>query len=146
MKFFALVVFLLVSTYSLAQVDQNATLLGVDADNDGIRDDVQAWIEKNYGDKPEIKSAAKQYAKALQNGLANTDDKEKSVAASLDTLTAGDCVYGTVSDFNEATKLRQMLKLMHSNTKERIMASTKQSEHFSGNSYTLKSKEEACKN
>ena len=54
-------------------VKNNATLLGIDSDNDGIRDDVQRWINENLSNKPvDLKLAFKQYAVAMQASLPTT--------------------------------------------------------------------------
>jgi hypothetical protein len=52
----------------------NETLLGIDSNNNGIRDDVEIWILKNYSTQkyPKTKIAiAMQYAKAAQKILEN---------------------------------------------------------------------------
>ncbi len=71
----------------------NSTLLGIDANNNGVRDDVERWIfleMKIYNGYEKIEQAiAMQQAKAAQMALAdpaNTDDKVH------DAITAGlDC-------------------------------------------------------
>ena len=52
----------------------NKTLLGIDSNNNGIRDDVEIWILKTYSNQeyPKIKTAiALQYAKCAQSILEN---------------------------------------------------------------------------
>jgi septation ring formation regulator EzrA len=128
--------------------DQNSTLLGIDSDKDGIRDDVQAWINTKYQNQPAVKQAANQFAKALQNGIANKDNVSSSIAATYKKLDADTCLYETLVERGatdkQATAVSEKLELMHSNTKERILAAQKQSQNFSGNSFKIKSKEEAC--
>jgi hypothetical protein len=48
----------------------NATLLGVDANNNGVRDDVERWIFKTY-DEPIVQAVAMQNARAFQIILAD---------------------------------------------------------------------------
>jgi len=58
----------------------NETLLGIDSNNNGIRDDVEIWILKTYSTQkyPKTKIAiAMQYAKAAQKILENPTIKSK---------------------------------------------------------------------
>ncbi|RUM63516.1 MAG: hypothetical protein DSZ03_05235, partial [Sulfurimonas sp.] len=68
----------------------NATLLGIDANNNGIRDDVERWIfleMKIYNGYEKIERAiAMQEARANQMVLAQNDDSvvHKAMVASID--------------------------------------------------------------
>jgi PKD repeat protein len=126
----------------------SSTLLGPDTDNDGVRDDVQAWINTTYSSQPTIKNAAIEYAKAIQNGFANKDNVANSIAATHVKLDAATCLNETVLEsgipLSQATDVSKKLQLLHTNTKERILAAQKISKNFSGNSFEIKSKSEAC--
>ena len=56
----------------------NSTLLGVDSDNDGIRDDVQRYILALEIDHPFYKRAQLQYAEAVQLVLASRFTPEQA--------------------------------------------------------------------
>ena len=56
----------------------NSTLLGVDSDNDGVRDDVQRYILALEIDHPFYKRAQLQYAEAVQLILAGTFTPEQA--------------------------------------------------------------------
>jgi hypothetical protein len=58
----------------------NATVAGIDANGNGIRDDVELAIFKLHPDSARIRAAELQYAMALQDELVN--------ANSIDTLSA----------------------------------------------------------
>src|SRR3989344_8971382 len=52
---------------------------GVDADNDGVRDDFQLYLENRFIDNLDAKSAGRQYATAMQRLIlspSNTDANE----------------------------------------------------------------------
>jgi len=42
------------------------TLMGIDSDDDGLRDDIQRYIYLTYPDQPNVRSALRQYALSLQ--------------------------------------------------------------------------------
>jgi hypothetical protein len=127
----------------------NATLLGIDSDKDGIRDDVQRWINENFSNKPpELKLALKQYATDMQSSLSTSIDKAISIQASLLTLKSQDCLYGIGESLGisgraqEETRLK--IKMMYLNTKERIEVELKADKNFHGQEVVSLSKEVSC--
>lgn len=130
-------------------VKNNATLLGIDSDNDGIRDDVQRWINENLSNKPaELKLAFRQYAVAMQASLPTSNDKQASIQSSLQSSKAQGCLYRTGDESGlsgkEQEELRKKIDFMYLNTRERIEAEIKADENFHGQEVTVLSKEEAC--
>lgn len=109
---------------------KNSTLLGVDSDKDGIRDDVQIWIEKNYPANLPLKSSLKQYAKAKQELLGSVNDKKRSNQAMINVFKATSCKFDIQTEQNTSigtiTDLTERLDAMFENTKERIDALKKQ--------------------
>lgn len=127
----------------------NASLLGVDSDNDGIRDDVQRWINENFSNKPlELKLALKQYAIDLQSSLPTSNEKAQSIKASHATLKSQSCLSNIGKEIGiqkkERNEYRIKIKIMYLNTKERIDAELKADENFHGQEVTILSKEESC--
>ena len=55
------------------------TLFGIDADKDGLRDDVQRWIYFHYPEDPLIRNALIQYAKDQMDRFKYVNDKKKSI-------------------------------------------------------------------
>jgi hypothetical protein len=51
------------------------TLAGVDADNNGVRDDVQKYIEQNYSNSLKSQKALLQFAKSVQETFTSLDAK-----------------------------------------------------------------------
>lgn len=107
------------------------TVAGVDSDNDGIRDDIQRWINEEYADKPKVKMALKQVAMGMQIQLLSAENKVQSIAASNKYLNDLFCLTAIVG-FNEKVKLRRNLKAKMLNTKDRHYAEIKSNGNFSG--------------
>lgn len=112
----------------------DATIGGVDSDNDGIRDDIQRWINEEFSSQPKVKAAMKQIAMARQLDLLSVDDKQKSIEAGRKMLDANECIvfiYGLEGGF----RLIRELKSKYLNTKERLYAEIKANSNFSGQAY-----------
>lgn len=105
--------------------DPDATLLGVDANHNGVRDDVERWIFKEMAtyDHPEMERAVSmQEAKAYQMTLVDPTNKDNKVLKAMDR--AGDC-WGYYVDithfpFKYWEEFRHKLKDKQFNTKERL--------------------------
>jgi hypothetical protein len=69
----------------------NATLLGVDADENGVRDDTDRWIAFNAPNSAKERAALSQYAKGMQVFLRDANDKELSIRHSHEDKAA-DCM------------------------------------------------------
>ncbi|MCK6594950.1 MAG: hypothetical protein L6Q33_07100 [Bacteriovoracaceae bacterium] len=114
----------------------NATIAGVDTDNDGIRDDVQRWINEEFGDQPKVKMAMREAAILRQQSFLNVDDKNASILISKKRLDSNLCLYSIVGN-DKGTKLLNGLKSLLLNTKDRIYTDIKINANFSGQSYRL---------
>jgi len=71
----------------------NSTLLGIDANNNGVRDDVERWIlldmEIRYGNSKAERAIALEKAKAYQMTLEDPTNKDDKVLKAMDR--ANDC-------------------------------------------------------
>lgn len=104
------------------------TLLGIDSDNDGVRDDVEIWINEAYAGKRYTIKALKMMARAQQKVfLAAT--KEQSIQATLEKVTAYTCALWASGD---EMNLDQKIELISVNTKARVIAALKERENFTG--------------
>ena len=75
-------------------LDANKTIEGVDANKNGIRDDVELAIFKKYPNLARIRAAELQYAMALQNELtSNVFNSETLVAAIQEEGRGFGCIY-----------------------------------------------------
>ncbi|OGG62784.1 hypothetical protein A2952_03315 [Candidatus Kaiserbacteria bacterium RIFCSPLOWO2_01_FULL_59_34] len=79
----------------LAQVD--ATIEGIDANGNGIRDDVEFAIFEKYPNDIKIRAATLQYAKALQQGLTQVTNSGTWIAASQQEERSLRCILENVS-------------------------------------------------
>ncbi|MEK7601527.1 MAG: hypothetical protein AAB480_03295 [Patescibacteria group bacterium] len=77
-----------------AQVD--ATIEGVDANANGIRDDVELAIFEKYPSSPYTRAAELQYAMALQMYLTEVFNSETWVAVAIRSGKGYGCLYDTV--------------------------------------------------
>ena len=99
---------------------------GIDANRDGVRDDIALHIENTYSD-PVQRRAAMQVARAYQNQLlVDKSDFVALQAASEQMMRAIACVDGHafsgVNKRREATRVLDELEAMTTNTKERLQA------------------------
>lgn len=125
----------------------DATVAGVDSDNDGIRDDIQRWINETLSNVPNENLAAKQVARSMQTELLSIHDKSVSVLASFETMKANDCL-AFVAGLDKEAIIRKKIEGQLLNTKDRIYASLKSEEHFHNQEYEIPStrdeKEATC--
>jgi len=63
----------------------NETLQGVDSNGNGVRDDIEIYIDLNYGDQPKVKEGLTQYAHTVQNGIVATNQQDSIQAANAQT-------------------------------------------------------------
>jgi len=95
-------------------------LLGIDADADGVRDDVQAFISSTYATEPRVVSALMQFAKGLQQA-ALTNSSEAIEKANALRMNAALCLV----DRTSTTRAQQLLGAVRSiqlDTVERLRA------------------------
>lgn len=69
-----------------------ATLEGVDSDGDGIRDDVQRYIQLTHPDAPATRAGLSQYARGLQTALLVASNREESRRVAEDLDRADECL------------------------------------------------------
>jgi hypothetical protein len=106
--------------------DLSAGLKGIDANNNGIRDDIDRLIALRYAQTPAMKKAAEQEARALQKNIEATTKVQARIAGN-EVSRAARCsskVFprGTDKDFNFLEKMSKEIEALTSNTKERYIA------------------------
>lgn len=81
-------------------VQNAATVSGVDANGNGVRDDVELWIVQTYGRDPQQAQALQQVARAVQKtmivGLAAADGVARGQAPASWLPAAGNAMRGNV--------------------------------------------------
>ncbi|MDO9183960.1 MAG: hypothetical protein Q7U04_16205, partial [Bacteriovorax sp.] len=107
---------------------------GVDSDGDGIRDDIQRWINETYSSRPKVKMAMREIAMGKQLDLLSVGNKEQSVIAGKKMLDNYHCLYSIVG-LDAGAKLGRELESKLLNTKDRLYSDIKADANFSGQAY-----------
>jgi PKD repeat protein len=95
------------------------TLLGIDSDLDGVRDDVQNWIANEAKENTNLKTAMNKLAGYYQQNFQNLNDPEKIRAISKKQEFAMICLSSLV-DEERVDIIESGLKLLFFNTEERV--------------------------
>ncbi len=128
--------------------DLTAGLKGIDADNNGIRDDIDRLIAKKYSATPQLKKAVEQRARALQKAMEATT-QQQSLIAGDEIMRASDCVGNIVLRKGDASSQELFLQIgkdleaLTANTKERFTAYWN-SENLSNGAVFKQPKEPVC--
>lgn len=111
-------------SFGLPVLDRTNTVAGIDSDQNGIRDDIQEYINATYP-KPEQQKAVSQYARSLQAKLlVDPKDKYQVRASSNTSSKAMSCIYEKlpVGNSPQAARAVQEILSLTTNTKQRLMA------------------------
>lgn len=104
-------------------VANNATLLGVDVNNNGVRDDVERQIATTYGVNAARYDAALRAAKSDQEYLIANGDPVKSTATTSHAVIVGACMNRKFNnDAISASKASRESFALSINTPERVAA------------------------
>ena len=100
------------------------TLEGVDFDNDGIRDDVQRWINYEAKDNLETKSILRKLAEKYQYQIINHTNKEisKDSEAQKDKIVT--CLLGKVNNDEIVTYYQKIFQYLYTSTEIRSKSSS----------------------
>ncbi|MCG7866446.1 MAG: fibronectin type III domain-containing protein [Candidatus Thiodiazotropha taylori] len=109
------------------------TLLGIDSDGDGVRDDIQRWIAFTYPNSEITRAALTQKAILLQDALMYSDDQMLSIEVARENGRAAECLYYTNPD--NAYLLATELRSVFLNTEERSVAYIRYNSQLSGQSF-----------
>jgi len=119
------------SNGSIPRLNHDNTITGPDKDNNGIRDDIDAYIATLPYTEVQ-KKAVKQHAKALSTSLTvDTTDKTALLKVADDMSRASECVYTKLAD-NIPSKIKSDNEKMIVNTKNRFLQYEKFNSALSG--------------
>lgn len=124
---------------AIPKLDRSDSLTGSDANNNGVRDDIDAYITANYSVANQ-KAAALQTAKALQSTLTVDISNIESVKEINRTVSRGiDCIFTVFTDNSSQnpTQAAQELESITTNTKSRLIAYLKYNKALDGTSSAL---------
>jgi hypothetical protein len=119
-------------------VQNNISVSGIDSDKDGIRDDVQIWINQTYKGNITLQQVVRQKARAIQLNLTKVNNKQESILATRKSLDANSCMYAVVGIDQKRILTNELSKRLF-NTKERLEAEILMNSNFSGQMYDLPS-------
>lgn len=116
------------------------TLVGIDSDNDGLRDDIQRYIALTHVDSAKYRAVLTQYAKHFQEKLIYADDPIKSVALGHERMLVGACeqyIDSVVIHSFQGREFSPRKKMIGQilNTVERSRAYFRYNDHLAGNTF-----------
>jgi len=106
------------------------TLLGIDADKDGVRDDIQRYIYFTYPDDKKLRLALTYYAKEFQGVLKDANDREACYNHAIKMDRHVECLFYLKGE--EAVDICNALRAEILNTRERSMAYIMYSDNLGG--------------
>ncbi len=105
-----------------------AEIHGDDERGNGIRDDVEQWVDHNFRSDPNRRAALRQLAKDYQTALMTTGQGELSLEASTSITQSIRCMKHFFAEESELTLLQ--LKAVVLNSDVRVRAWLKASQHL----------------
>ena len=119
----------------LPKLERGDSLTGIDTNNNGIRDDIEAKKKKKYP-QPEIQTAMLNSAAAYQKTLtADFTNKNLVRALAISSFRADSCIDEIVSNNNtdvDPIRLSKEIRAITTNTKKRMLASIDFGDSISG--------------
>ena len=106
------------------------TLLGIDSDNDGVRDDIQRYIYFTYPDDERTRTALTYIAKQFQELLPQANDRDAALQHATLKARHGECLYYIMGA--QSGDARKALKAEILNTEERSSAYILYSNNLAG--------------
>jgi hypothetical protein len=130
---------------TLPILNRDASIAGPDTDGNGVRDDIDAYIDR-LTDTPAQKAALRQLsAGILASMIADVHDKNALDAASK-AITNGTACLDVHYDSATATAKGAEIEKLTVNTKKRVLAYAAFSNAISGTTFTLPPIGEGCVN
>lgn len=123
-----------------AEFDHGATIAGNDADSNGVRDDVDAYIRRTFPD-PQRQAAALQFARALQAALlVSLHDPDAVRLASASISDSISCIFSRFPgypDVPDPAQVSEELRKITVNTRLRWQAYDAYNRALSGSVFSL---------
>lgn len=121
------------------------SLIGIDSDGDGVRDDIEIWINNrttnsSSRDMYNIRMSLKEAAKIIQKNLLAKENKEASRQLKLQMFEAFECLLDLSNSKNEFNRFESDFAYEFFNTKERIEAEVKTRSSLAGYAQEIISK------
>ncbi|MFH2091142.1 MAG: hypothetical protein ABIJ31_02155 [Pseudomonadota bacterium] len=113
------------------------TLLGIDSDNDGVRDDIQRYIYFTYPNEEKVRLALTQIAKNFQELLPVSDNPEIAHENVKKLYCSRDCLDYIKGGVRNAMDISRALKAEILNTEERSFAYIEFNNSLAGKTTTM---------
>ena len=113
------------------------TLEGIDSDGDGVRDDIQRYIELTYPNEPAVRDGLRQYSIHLQSALLDAGDEEKAVQH-VEGLDRADNCLKAILGFSGGIEARDKLSAEFLDTEIRSTAYIQHDSQLSGRVFMLR--------
>ncbi|MBT3586494.1 MAG: hypothetical protein HN509_16420 [Halobacteriovoraceae bacterium] len=94
---------------------------GIDSDSDGVRDDVEVWINEN-GKTVAIRTALKLYTKARMKAIIHSHDSKISNQAMKESINLSRCFFFLTTELIKGGKLQRQINGLIINNNERSIA------------------------
>lgn len=124
----------------------NTTLEGIDANKNGVRDDIERWIYRQFPWKKDDRKRKSllQFARAKQQGLIHYENRERSIYWTRKLFDSRYCVLSHL-ERDKAYELTDIILFKYENTEQRVNASIIGDINFGGQGYTLPHRSERPK-
>ncbi|UJS15951.1 MAG: hypothetical protein L3J17_08455 [Candidatus Jettenia sp.] len=106
------------------------TLLGIDTDGDGVRDDIQRYIYFTYPDDKKLRLGLTYYAKEFQGVLKDANDREAAHDHAIKMDRHVECLFYLKGE--DAVDICNALRAKILNTRERSIAYITHSDNLGG--------------
>jgi hypothetical protein len=123
-------------------LDESPGLMGPDTNGNGVRDDIEAWIN-SLPHTAEQKKALMQFTAALQQNLLHSGNAEEARVSDAVTSTAQSCLYKRF-DRTLVDGLTGRIESYVANTMERALAYARFSDALHGSTLSLPKGDEVC--
>jgi len=110
------------------------TIEGIDSNNNGIRDDIERWIQYEAKDKVEVKTWLNKLAQKYQLQIVNVSDQGKIREYETDKNNLKACLMGSINNDEEADHLLNVLKYLYISTELRSSTNSKIEQNLIGSS------------
>jgi hypothetical protein len=116
------------------------TLLGIDTDGDGVRDDIQRYIYFTYPDDKKLRLGLTYYAKEFQGVLKDANDREAAYDHAIKMTRHGECLWYLKGE--GSIDILNALRAEILNTRERSIAYITHSDNLGGRIISLAPRKE----
>lgn len=114
--------------------DETREVIGIDEDSDGLRDDIQKYIEELFPNSRNKKNALRQYAKSSTDFIKYSNNEQATIDSAKRLSEAGECVEFVFENNTYAILTDLEAKIF--NTELRVKALMIAQKHLGGKMFT----------